>query len=345
MTVLFRFAAEPLEKVARDAYGERLVKALTDARILVSTRGEKVEPVVELAHQRVIEAWRTAREIIAENKTLLRIREEIDVACEAWLTNGRSPDRLIPAGRRLADAEAAVGALKGELAPDRRNFVARSGRAARLRQRLTTAAAVVFFLTAVAAAASAYFFFDARNRGERNLVAAKQAIKSLDDFIWSANQGAQSMAGVRLDKLQASLGEMQRTLDKLSVESPDDLDLLAVRAWNFANFVDAYLVARSMKDAVAAANEGLATANRMATLDADDPRTLKAQVMAAYKRADVRKEALDLNGAVADSREAERLAGILVAKSATNPDALRLQWVATEKLGEALLAARDPGAR
>ena len=335
----------PLEKAARDAHGDRLVKALTDARILVSSRGEGGEGVVELAHQRVVEAWDTAREIIAENKALLRIREDIDVACEAWLANGRSPDRLIPAGRRLADAEAAVAALKDELAPDRREFVARSGRAARFRQRVTTAAAVVFFLMAVAAAASAYFFFDARNRAERNLLAAKQAIKSLDDFIWSANQGAQSMAGVRLDKAQASLGQIQRTLDKLSSESPDDLDLLAVRAGNFANFVDAYLTARSMKDAVAAADEGLSTANRMAKLDANDPRTLKAQAMAAYKRADVRKEGLDLNGAMADSREAERLAGILVAKSGGNPDALRLQWVATEKLGEALLAARDPGAR
>jgi len=334
-----------LENVAHDAHGERLVKALTNARVLVSTRGEKGEPVVELAHQRVIEAWQTARAIIAENKTLLRIREDVDVACEAWLANGHAPDRLIPSGRRLADAEAAVAALKDELAPDRIDFVARSGRAARFRQRLTTVAAIVFFLMAVAAAASAYFFFDARNRAERNLVAAKQAIKSLDDFIWSANQGAQSMAGIRLDKVQASLGQIQRTLDTLSSESPDDLDLLAVRAGNFANFVDAYLTARSMKDAMTAADEGLATANRMAKLDADDPRTLKAQVIAAYKRADVRKEALDLNGAVADIREAERLAGILVAESATNPEALRLQWVATEKLGEALLAARNPGAR
>ncbi len=334
-----------LEKVARDAHGQKLSQTLTDARILVSTRGEQGEPVVELAHQRVIEAWQTARAIIAENKNFLRVREDIDVACEAWLANGRSPERLISAGRRLADAEAAAAALKDELAPDRREFVARSGRAARLRQRVTTAAAVVFFLTAVAAAASAYFFFDARNRAERNLVAAKQAIKSLDEFIWSANQGAQSMAGVRLDKVQASLGGVQRTLDKLLVESPNDLDLLAVRAGNFANFVDVYLTARSIKDAIAAADEGLATATRMTKLDAVDPRTLKAQVMAAYERADVRKEALNLNGAVADSREAERFARILVAKSGADAEALRLQWVATEKLGETLLAARDPGAR
>ena len=82
----------------------------------------------------------------------------------------------------------------------------------------------------------------------------------------------------------------------------------------------------------------------MTKLDAVDPRTLKAQVMAAYKRADVRKEALNLNGAVADSREAERLPGSSSPSREKNAQALRLQWVATEKFGETLLAARDPGA-
>ena len=208
----------PLDKAARDARGKRLVKALTDARILVSTRGERGESVVELAHQRVIEAWSTARAIIAENKTLLRVREDIDVACAAWLANGRSSDRLIPAGRRLIDAEAAADALKDELPPDCHNFVLRSGSAVRLRQRLIAGAAAVFFLMAIAATASAYFFFDARNRAERNLVAAKQAIKNLDGFIWSANQGAQSLAGVGLDRVQASLGKIQQTVDQLSVD-------------------------------------------------------------------------------------------------------------------------------
>jgi tetratricopeptide (TPR) repeat protein len=105
------------------------------------------------------------------------------------------------------------------------------------------------------------------------------------------------------------------------------------------------LTARSLKDASAAADEGTATADHMAKLDAADPRTLKAQIMAAYKLADVRKEALDLKGTVADCREAERLARTLVAKLGTDAEALRLQWVASEKLGEALLVARDPAAR
>ena len=178
-----------VDKALSDQPMRNLVKALTDARILVSRQGDKGESLVELAHQRVIEAWKTARDIIAENKTLLRIREDVDVAYEAWLADKRSKDRLMPPGRRLADAEAAVVALKGELEPELVEFVAQSGRAARWRQRMTAIAAAAFFLLAVAAAGSAYFFFDARNRAERNLAAAQQAIRNLDDFIWSAKSG------------------------------------------------------------------------------------------------------------------------------------------------------------
>jgi tetratricopeptide (TPR) repeat protein len=334
-----------VDKAAGDQPSRNLIKALTDARILVSRQGDKGESLVELAHQRVIEAWKTARDIIAENKTLLRIREDVDVACKAWLADKRSKDGLMPPGRRLANAEAVVAALKGELQPELIEFVAQSGRAARRRQRMTAIAAAGFLLLAVLAAGSAYFFFDARNRAERNLVAAKQAIRNLDDFIWSANQGAQSLAGARLDKVQTSLGQLQQSLDQLLSEDPDNLDLLATRAGNFANFVDAYLTARSIKDAQTAAEQGLSTAARMAELDANDPRTLKAQIMASYKRADVRKESRDLSGALADCREAERLATTLVAKTGADLDALRLQWVATEKLGEALMATGDADAR
>ncbi len=113
--------------------------------------------------------------------------------------------------------------------------------------------------------------------------------------------------------------------------------MLAIRAGNFANFVDAYLTARSIKYAQKAADQGRSTATRMAELDANDPRTLKAQIMASYKRADVRKESRDLSGALADCREAERLAATLIARAGADPDALRMRWVATEKLGEALM--------
>lgn len=57
------------------------------------------------------------------------------------------------------------------------------------------------FVMAIVAGLLARSFFNARNLAEQNLVAAKQAIRDLDGFVWNANQGAQSMAGVRLDQI------------------------------------------------------------------------------------------------------------------------------------------------
>jgi tetratricopeptide (TPR) repeat protein len=62
--------------------------------------------------------------------------------------------------------------------------------------------------------------------------------------------------------------------------------------------------------------------------------------MADYKRGDVRKEGLDMAGAIGDYRDARRAAETLVERE---PDdaALRLKWVATKKLGDAQVAAGD----
>jgi tetratricopeptide (TPR) repeat protein len=82
----------------------------------------------------------------------------------------------------------------------------------------------------------------------------------------------------------------------------------------------------------------------MAKLGEMDSRTLKARIVADYKRADVRKEALDLKGGIADCRSAVAFANILAARSDADEAARRLQWSATEKLGDVLFAAGEPEA-
>lgn len=59
-----------------------------------------------------------------------------------------------------------------------------------------------------------------------------------------------------------------------------------------------------MKDALGAAEGGMATAAKMAMIGPADPRTLRAEIMALYKRDDVRKENLNLSGAADDYRQA-----------------------------------------
>jgi eukaryotic-like serine/threonine-protein kinase len=141
----------PLDAVTLDENSKRLVRALIDARILVSGRDQSGAAVVGFAHQRVIEAWARAKEIIAESAELLRVREEVEDARRRWDAAGQRSDLLIRAGLPLSEAEHAAAALLDELPAPTRAFIEKSGRSARLRQRLTAAAALVFLGLAVAA--------------------------------------------------------------------------------------------------------------------------------------------------------------------------------------------------
>jgi hypothetical protein len=143
----------PLAAVSYDDASRRLVGALIDARILVSGRDSANAPVVALAHQRVIEAWGRAREVIAQSADLLRVREEIEEARRRWEAAGRRNDLLIRPGLALSEAEHAAGVLADELPAAGRAFVEKSTRAARLRQRLTAVAAAIFLALAVGAGA------------------------------------------------------------------------------------------------------------------------------------------------------------------------------------------------
>src|SRR5262249_27963517 len=116
----------PLAALAQDEATRGLVRALTDARILVSARDASDAPVVALAHQRVIEAWARARDVIAQSADLLRVRQEVEEACRRWETAGQRNDLLIRPGLALSEAEHAAAALGDELpagarAPSLRN--------------------------------------------------------------------------------------------------------------------------------------------------------------------------------------------------------------------------------
>ena len=140
----------PLAVVAPDPPRRRLVDALIEARIVLSSDARQ-EPAVRLAHERVLESWRRAREIVAANADFFRIRQDVEDARGRWQTGGRRRDRLIPDGVALAEAEAIAAGFGDELSAATRAFINASSNRARRRQRLTAAAATVFLAVAVAA--------------------------------------------------------------------------------------------------------------------------------------------------------------------------------------------------
>ena len=105
----------PQSIAAHDAVSARLIDALVEARILISGQDQNQTPTVALAHQRVVEAWRSARKIVADSEGLLRNRDEVENARQRWELSGQRRDRLIAAGLPLSEAENAAMTLGDEL--------------------------------------------------------------------------------------------------------------------------------------------------------------------------------------------------------------------------------------
>jgi hypothetical protein len=221
----------PLEAAAHDEASRQLVRALVDARILVSSRDHSGVAVVGLAHQRVIEAWTRARDLITQSAELLRVREEVEEARRRWELAGRRNDLLIPAGLQLSEAENAAAALREELPAPTRAFVERAGRLARLRQRLTAAAALVFLALAVAAG---FLGLAARTQALRAQQAAEESQKqreAADDARGRAENQRQQAEAARVQaeaqRRQAEAAraqaDMQRRAAELRLAAADEL--------------------------------------------------------------------------------------------------------------------------
>ncbi|HEV7464296.1 MAG TPA: ATP-binding protein, partial [Methyloceanibacter sp.] len=94
----------PLAEAAYDPPAERLVRRLVDARILLSS-GSEQNATIKLAHQRVLENWRRAKEIVATNAEFYRIRDDVEALRRRWEKSNKQRDLLIPKGVPLAEAE------------------------------------------------------------------------------------------------------------------------------------------------------------------------------------------------------------------------------------------------
>jgi hypothetical protein len=134
----------PLGEAAFDVASGRLVRALIDARILLS-EGSEQNAVVRLAHQRVLESWKRAKEIVAANAEFYRIRDDVEDQFDRWQKSGKRSDLLIPKGLPLAEAEDIKKKYPGELPQQALAFITNSGKRARLRQRLGVSALIAVF--------------------------------------------------------------------------------------------------------------------------------------------------------------------------------------------------------
>ncbi len=132
-----------------------LVDALVAARLLVLEQGSGEQTEVRLAHEALTTHWPRAREQIQANRDLLAISASLEIDLERWERSDRNPDMLLPAGRRLAEAQELAELRGDELKPAIVRFVEasralREGAARRSLNRLRLLAASMAVLACAA---------------------------------------------------------------------------------------------------------------------------------------------------------------------------------------------------
>jgi eukaryotic-like serine/threonine-protein kinase len=208
----------PLAIAAYNDAAGRLVRALVDARILLSA-GEGGAATVRLAHARVLDAWQRAKAIVADNADFYRIRADVEEQRRRWEAAKRSGDLLIGRGRPLAEAESIVRRFPDEIPAATRDFIRRSGRRARLAQTVTAAAAALLLIIAVlagwqwrAAVTARAEVERQRDRAEHNLSLATEAANGLVRDLANKLRFA---TGVPTNLITEIIGKARELQDKL----------------------------------------------------------------------------------------------------------------------------------
>ena len=111
-----------LTDIARTAAAVRLVTALTNARLLVQSRDEKDQAVVEVAHEALFRSWPNLVRWIEDELDDLRLLRQVRLAAREWDRMGRHPAYLWP-DERLKPVYAMRDRLQPELEEGEREFI------------------------------------------------------------------------------------------------------------------------------------------------------------------------------------------------------------------------------
>ncbi|MGI0484960.1 caspase family protein [Pantanalinema rosaneae CENA516] len=79
---------------------DRVVKQLADGRLIVTH-----EKTVEVAHEALLTEWTLLRQLIEQNREIIRLRRHLENDCQEWQEKGRSEGYLLAAGRLTAIEE------------------------------------------------------------------------------------------------------------------------------------------------------------------------------------------------------------------------------------------------
>jgi hypothetical protein len=276
----------PMAQAVPDEATARLVKALTDARIIVVTRSETGaqgggDVLIGIAHQRVFESWERARKIIAEHRDFFRIRDEVETEFQRWVKAKRSSALLIPKGVPLAEAQRILKAHFGELSLEIRAYVAASSNRAQRFNIFMGTAAVVFAVLAVLA-------FNLKLVADRNFETAQSnervaeanhktaeanfavARETANNMIVATAQGLRDLQGISVATIDIVLNAIDAAVRKLKETYPDNPLIDLSRASVRFEFAKTYQATGNRALAVKVATESFAIRKEITGYDPKD---------------------------------------------------------------------------
>ena len=111
-----------LSQVTDGAMAEALVNALTEARLLVKSRGESDQPTVEVAHEAIFTNWSRLWDWIEVRRDDFRLLRQVRLAAAEWEKEGHKKHFLWP-HERLLPVSQMVERMRPVLNPTEREFV------------------------------------------------------------------------------------------------------------------------------------------------------------------------------------------------------------------------------
>ncbi|NBC32037.1 MAG: AAA family ATPase [Alphaproteobacteria bacterium] len=332
----------PWTEAVADEPSNRLVQALVDARILVSTSREEAAPSIRVAHERVLESWQRARKIVEDHADFFRIREDVERARARWDEYGRPADCLIDGKVLLAEAENIAARFPGELPEPTRAFITASvdlaRRSQRRRERFITGTALLFAALFFGAAFLGLLAREAEREANRNIGIAADAA---DALVVDLANGLRDVKGVQLQTINNILDRAENVFASLfeaGADSPQMRHKQAMMHLEFHRTLESVGDPEGQRQRVGRAVE---TLEELVASHPDELDWQKDLADAYIERGDTRRTENDLVGALGEYEASLEIMQRLVATAPENREWLRQLALAHNKIGDVRRAEGD----
>jgi len=366
----------PLAPLREDPIRRRLLDVLIDARLLVTDRDDRMEPVAGIAHEALLTHWPRLKDLLEKDREFLRARTRAADAAERWRREGRHVDFLLHEGKPLAEARELLKTRRDDLDPETIEFIDQSIRY-RTRQRRRRTRAIATITAIVLSVVSAFAVFSSvqwyhaleqhqiavgqKHEADRQKYAADEqrkiaevktalavrqkdlALKAINKLTYDIPERFRNIPGT-IPTLRSILEDNVTMLDRILELEPDTPKAEREKASNFSSIGDRWLLLGDTKRALEAYEQGLAIALKLAR-DQSNAEAQRDLSISYNKLGDARKAMNNLAGA-REVYEKSLAIALKLARDATNARAQRDLFVSYNEVGDFRMTQEDlAGAR